>query len=117
MNRFDTVKVYAIIWAVSDWNEECVPSDLIASRVREAVLLFDNKEARNLGIQERKAFNHGWARINTDGETPRAGGKVTNEVVRRSFGGCFGAVGGKYRCAQLHVFTRNYTLLHKVPAR
>ena len=26
---------------VGDWNEECVPSDLIASRLREAVLLFD----------------------------------------------------------------------------
>jgi hypothetical protein len=36
-----------------------LPSDLIASRLREAVLLFDNKEAKNLGNQERKEFSHG----------------------------------------------------------
>ena len=35
----------------------------------------------------------------------------------RAVGGRLEAVGGEYRCAQLHVFTRNYTLLHKVLAR
>ena len=30
-----------------------LPSDLIASRLWEVVLLFDNKEAKNLAIQER----------------------------------------------------------------
>src|SRR5258706_4099255 len=42
--------------------------DLIASRMREAALLFDNKEAKNLGDQERMVpFNHGWTGMNTDG--------------------------------------------------
>jgi hypothetical protein len=36
-----------------------LPSDLIASRVWEAALLFDNKEARNLGNQERKVEKGG----------------------------------------------------------
>ena len=55
-----------MIWGVGDWNEEGVPNDLIAFRLREAALLIDNKEAKNLGNQERKAFNHGWTRIDTD---------------------------------------------------
>jgi len=44
---------------VGDRNEEERPSDLIASRLWEAALFFDNKEAMNLGNQERKAFSHG----------------------------------------------------------
>jgi len=44
---------------VGGWNEEDVPSDLIASRVREAALCFDNmnnrnKQTNNLWSQERK---------------------------------------------------------------
>ena len=36
--------------------ESSLRAILIASRLWEAALLFDNKEARNLGDQERKVF-------------------------------------------------------------
>ena len=78
-----------MVWAVGNWNEEGVPSDLIASRLREAALLFDNIEAKNLGNQERKAFNHGWTRMNTDAEQSRAGGRRSKKPMFPLISGYF----------------------------
>jgi hypothetical protein len=49
---------------VGDWNEEGVPSDLIAFRLREAVWLFEimkyrTKETKNLRSQEWKVEKGG----------------------------------------------------------
>jgi len=39
---FDTEKPCAKVGLVGDWKEEDTPSDLVASRLREAARLFEN---------------------------------------------------------------------------